>query len=133
MMRFKKNLKWKLKDKLEYMAFVLRMKIRSRRLKALRKRSKKNKKMSTGYPSILLKDSERPTFRTIRNMLDRTCKIQICMHEDLSYEDYKWIKDVPSIYDDRKVFGIGLVESYIDGPGGITEGRYAYAIEVVLL
>lgn len=80
-----------------------------------------------------MNDKDRPIFGILREMIDRTAKIQVCDHKTGDYEDYKCIEDVTHDYDNRSVFGIGLVNSEYSGPGALNTGRYAYAIEVRLL
>ena len=81
----------------------------------------------------MIEDKDRPIFGVLREMIDRTAKIQVCDHRTGYYEDFKCIEDVTNDYDDRSVFGIGLVNSEYCGPGALNTGRYAYAIEVRLL
>ena len=80
-----------------------------------------------------MKDSNMLIFGDLRNIMDRTAKIQICHHKTGFYEDYKKIEDVPHDYDNRSVFGIGLVRSEYLGKDALNTGRYAYAIEVRLI
>ena len=72
----------------------------------------------------MIEDKDRPIFGILREMIDRTAKIQVCDHKTGYYEDFKCIEDVTHDYDNRSVFGIGLA---------LNTGRYAYAIEVRLL
>ena len=81
----------------------------------------------------MIDDKDRPVFGNLREMIDRTARIQICDHNTGCYEDYKYIEDVPHDYDDRLVFGIGLVNSEYSSPEALNTGRYAYAIEIRLL
>lgn len=81
----------------------------------------------------MIEDKDKPIFGILREMIDRTAKIQVCDHETGDYEDFKCIEDVTHDYDNREVFGIGLVNSEYSGPGALNTGRYAYAIEVRLL
>ena len=80
-----------------------------------------------------MNDKDRPIFGILREIIDRTAKIQVCDHKTGDYEDYKCIEDVTHDYDNRSVFGIGLVNSEYSGSGALNTGRYAYAIEVRLL
>ena len=80
-----------------------------------------------------MNDKDRPIFGILREIIDRTAKIQVCNHKTGYYEDFKCIEDVTHDYDNRAVFGIGLVNSEYSGPGVLNTGRYAYAIEVRLL
>ena len=68
----------------------------------------------------MINDKDRPVFGNLREMIDRTARIQICDHNTGCYEDYKYIEDVPHDYDDRLVFGIGLVN------------RDSFVIEIIL-
>jgi hypothetical protein len=81
----------------------------------------------------MIEDKDRPIFGILREMIDRTAKIQVCDHKTDYYEDFKCIEDVTHDYDNRSVFGIGLVTSEYSGSGALNTGRYAYAIEVRLL
>ena len=81
----------------------------------------------------MIEDKDRPIFGVLREMIDRTAKIQVCDHRTGYYEDFICIEDVTHDYDDRSVLGIGLVNSEYCGPGALNTGRYAYAIEVRLL
>ena len=78
-------------------------------------------------------DRDRPIFGVLREMIDRTAKIQVCDHKSGYYEDFKCIEDVTHDYDNRVVFGIGLVKSEYCDSVTLNSGRYAYAIEVRLL
>ena len=60
----------------------------------------------------MINDKDRPVFGNLREMIDRTARIQICDHNTGCYEDYKYIEDVPHDYDDRLVFGV----CYRDNP-----------------
>ena len=75
-------------------------------------------------------NQKRLLFGDIRRKIDLTAKIQICEHMTGSYFDYKCIEDVSHDYDEREVFGIGLVDSEYRGSGSLNTGRYAYAIEI---
>ena len=81
----------------------------------------------------MIDDRDRPIFGNLRKMIDRTARIQICDHKTGFYKDYKYIEDVSHDYDNRLVFGIGLVNSEYNNPEALNTGRYAYAIEIRLL
>ncbi len=81
----------------------------------------------------MIEDKDRPIFGNLRRMIDRTARIQICDHNTGYYQDYNCIEEVSHDYDNRLVFGIGLVRSEYAEPGKLKTGRYAYAIEVRLL
>lgn len=51
------------------------------------------------------------TFRTLRKYISRIDRLSICMKETLEYANYIFLKDVPDIYDDLYVYGIGMIES----------------------
>ena len=51
------------------------------------------------------------TFRTLRKYISRIDRLSICRKETLEYENYIFLKDVPDIYDDLYVYGIGMIES----------------------
>ena len=71
-------------------------------------------------------------FGHIRNLLDRTARIQVCMHDTGSFISFYNIEQVPSEYDNMAVEGIGLVDSYYHDPIGPNTGRNEYAIEIRL-
>ena len=72
-------------------------------------------------------------FGDLRQMIDRTARIQICDHVSGDYMDYRFVEDVPHEYDSRTVFGIGLVRSEYREEGVFSYGRNCYAIEIRLL
>ena len=72
-------------------------------------------------------------FGNLREYIDKTARIQVCENNTGCYEDYRCIEDVSHDYDNREVFGIGLVESEFSNPEVMNTGRCAYAIEVRLL
>ena len=72
-------------------------------------------------------------FGALRQMIDRTARIQICEHTSGEYIDFRFIEDVSHEYDERNVFGIGLVRSEYRDDNASNLGRYAYAIEIRLL
>lgn len=47
-------------------------------------------------------------FRKYVSVVDR---VSICMKETLSYKNYIFIKNVPDIYDDYYVYGVGMITS----------------------
>lgn len=50
-------------------------------------------------------------FRELRERLSTTDRISICHKETLQYKNFITIKDVPDLYDDLTIYGIGLIES----------------------
>ena len=50
-------------------------------------------------------------FRELREKLSAIDRISICNKETMQYENFLTIKDVPTIYDDLTVYGIGVIES----------------------
>ena len=44
-------------------------------------------------------------FGDLRQMIDRTARIQICDHVSGDYMDYRFVEDVPHENDSRTVFG----------------------------
>ena len=48
--------------------------------------------------------------------------LSICMLETLEYQNYMFVKQVPDLYDDLYVYGIGLIESEF-----YKDGEYGYA------
>ena len=51
------------------------------------------------------------TFKELRKYISKINRISICKKEDLSYDNYRFMKDVPVSYDDYYVYGIGMIES----------------------
>lgn len=50
-------------------------------------------------------------FRELREKLSTLDRISICNKETMQYKNFLTIKDVPTIYDDSTVYGIGVIES----------------------
>lgn len=50
-------------------------------------------------------------FKELRNYVSKIDRLSICRKEDLSYDNYRFMKDVPASYDEYYVYGIGMVES----------------------
>ena len=82
-------------------------------------------------------------FKDIKGYISRIDKISICL-EDLSYENYFFISDIPDIYDDLYVHGIGVIQSEFppldsragEGPawkeGVIAPLNFEYCLEILL-
>jgi hypothetical protein len=51
------------------------------------------------------------TFRTLRKYISQIDRLSICRKETLEYTNYIFLKEVPDIYDDLFVYGIGMIES----------------------
>lgn len=51
------------------------------------------------------------TFGEIRKFCSVIDRVSICMMEDLSYENFERIRDVPHSYDDKYLYGFGGIES----------------------
>ena len=51
------------------------------------------------------------TFRTLRKYISQIDRLSICMLETNDYSNYVFLKEVPDIYDDLYVYGIGIIES----------------------
>lgn len=54
------------------------------------------------------------SFGMIRKFCSHIDRISICMKETLSYENFKFIKDVPESYDKYFLYGFGMIESEFD-------------------
>jgi len=53
-------------------------------------------------------------FGEIRKYCSRLDRVSICMQETLSYENYEWIQDVPKEYDNKYLYGFGVIDSEFD-------------------
>lgn len=53
-------------------------------------------------------------FGEIRKYCSRIDRVSICMQETLSYENYERIQDVPKEYDNKYLYGFGVIESEFD-------------------
>lgn len=51
------------------------------------------------------------TFGELRKYISVIDRVSICKAEDLKYENYGFIQDVPDKYDKLYVYGIGRIES----------------------
>lgn len=79
-------------------------------------------------------------FKELRKYISRIDKVSICMFETSTYENYLFFKDVPDIYDNLFVYGIGMIQSEFyevkEGSYSINykEGNLAFVpcIEIVL-
>lgn len=50
-------------------------------------------------------------FKELKPYISRTDRLSICNFENLCYENYRWIADVPDKYDEMYVVGFGRIES----------------------
>ena len=53
-------------------------------------------------------------FGTIRKYCSVIDRVSICRRETLKYENYESIRLVPETYDDKYLFGFGVIESEFD-------------------
>lgn len=51
------------------------------------------------------------TFKDFRKYVSKVDLLSICKKEDLSYENFRFMKDVPATYDKYYIYGIGMIES----------------------
>lgn len=58
-----------------------------------------------------MKSSMTLKFSELRKYISEIDKISICMSENLQYNNYRYMKDVPHKYDEYFVYGIGVIES----------------------
>ena len=74
---------------------------------------------------------EKLKFKDIRPYISKIDPLSICMKETLQYENYSCIDCVDESYDEKEVFGIGLIESEVleNGLGKMLKP----CIEIVLL
>ena len=68
-------------------------------------------------------------FRRYISIVDR---ISICIRETSQYNNYQYINDVPTRYDDYFVYGIGLVDSDFPINEQGTKCTFKGCIEIVL-
>lgn len=54
-------------------------------------------------------------FGSIRKFCSVIDRVSICSKETLCYENYESIRLVPHIYDDKYLYGFGVIESEFDG------------------
>lgn len=54
---------------------------------------------------------ERMTFKVLKKYISRIDRLSICDKDTLIYNNFNCIADVPDIYDDMYVYGIGMVDS----------------------
>lgn len=50
-------------------------------------------------------------FGSIRKFCSTIDRVSICRKETLCYENYETIKEVPHSYDDKYLYGFGVIES----------------------
>lgn len=50
-------------------------------------------------------------FRELRSRISATDRLSICNKDTLQYKNFITINDVPALYDDLNVYGIGIIES----------------------
>ena len=53
-------------------------------------------------------------FGEIRKYCSRIDRVSICMQETLQYENFESILEVPHTYDDKYLYGFGVIESEFD-------------------
>ncbi|MBR5486274.1 MAG: hypothetical protein IKV41_07175 [Oscillospiraceae bacterium] len=56
-------------------------------------------------------------FKDIRGYLSRIDRVSICCKEDLSYENFMRIGDVPDKYNEKYLYGFGVIESEFEIAG----------------
>ena len=57
------------------------------------------------------------TFGEIRKFCSVIDRISVCMLETLTYENFESITDVPHTYDNRYLYGFGVIKSEFDVEG----------------
>lgn len=57
-------------------------------------------------------------FKEIRQYISKIDRVSICMKETLTYNNYRYIKQVPHSYDECYLYGIGMIESEFEGEFG---------------
>ena len=67
-------------------------------------------------------------FKDLRKYISKIDLLSICTKEDLSYENFRLMNDVPPLYDEYYVYGIGMIESefpaeWICNPKDLYNGR----------
>ena len=53
-------------------------------------------------------------FKELKKYISVIDRLSICMRENLIYENYRFLRDVPSKYDELYVYGIGIIDSEFD-------------------
>ena len=71
-------------------------------------------------------------FGEIRKYLDIASYISVCMEETVEYENFECSLDVPHIYDDYYVYGIGLANEIFPNRRNPDEMSFQPCLEVIL-
>ena len=50
-------------------------------------------------------------FKELRSYISRIDRVSICRKESLCYENFRFITEVPTEYDEWYVYGIGMIDS----------------------
>ena len=50
-------------------------------------------------------------FKELRKYVSKIDRLSVCQKEDLSYNNYRIMEDVPTSYDEYYVYGIGMIDS----------------------
>lgn len=66
------------------------------------------------------------TFGMIRKYCSRANRVSICRRETLTYENFRFIGDVPHSYDALCLYGIGGIESEFYGEDGLADPDAGY-------
>lgn len=61
------------------------------------------------------------TFGQIREYCSRIHRVSICMESTLTYQNYRFISQVPHVFDSLYLYGVGLIESEFYGGDGLAE------------
>ena len=68
-------------------------------------------------------------FKELKPYISKIDRRSICiLDEDLGYENYKWIQDVPDKYDEMYVVGFGRIESEFEEAAVLTYEKERCAI-----
>lgn len=57
------------------------------------------------------------TFGDVRALCSRIDRVSICRQEDLRYENFRRISEVPHAYDGYHLIGFGMIESEFEAEG----------------
>lgn len=69
------------------------------------------------------------TFGDIREYCSRIDRISICMKETLTYQNYRFMNQIPHVYDRYYVYGFGMIQSEFEDDGSLT---FEHCIEFML-
>ncbi|MDY3773567.1 MAG: hypothetical protein SO023_00460 [Eubacterium sp.] len=62
-------------------------------------------------------------FKELKKYISSIDRLSICIRDNLRYENYRYVREVPNKYDELFVYGIGIIESEfkIKDPGDMVD------------